>query len=448
MDKDERRLLRAFRRRAGRAVGLVADNEVEVRLMGRSRVERALGGNDLRKRLVGREDDAEAPVRLRHQVERTELADDLVHVRDGGEGEILDREAAVVRRPALLGNVRVGTDAHRAEGPGGVGRPLVERLAEERDGGDEEKDESGWFHFILRNLERGVGLARAAGHDQLAAIMRLEMPVRGGDGLRLDLVLHRVGLEVRTQRPLSAMRPGLYGRPVHGRGGEFDQADLHHGRHLVLKRRFGVCRPAVRRRDPEPARKAARLKNAVREPLGRSREEGVDRLLGNAGIGGIALALHGPVVARDGLGDKVDAEVMTRTEVGTIREVAPKPDVRKQAFVFRQRQQIGTHQPLELRALLRLRKRFGAVTRQQLVEIRHFKPPSVFFIDNSVDSCRHIIPFPPSLHYVRTYHPPVRFEPRYSIFNAPDNRSSERRTDLVDVLICKKIPSALMPGQS
>ena len=247
--EDEGGLLGIPGRRARGAVGLVADHEIEVRLMGLFVVERLLGLDDLGEGLVGGEDHAEALVRLREQVQLMELADDLVRVRDGGEGQVFDGVAAVVRRPLLLRDGRVRADAHRADRLGGMGRPLVERLAEERERRDEKEDESGRFHFILRDLERGVGLAGAAGHDQLAAVGGPEMGVGGIDGLLL--VLTR-GAGPGGLRRLLAVRLRLERGPVNGRLGKVGEADLHHRRHLVLQRGLGIRRPVVRRRNPEP----------------------------------------------------------------------------------------------------------------------------------------------------------------------------------------------------
>ena len=49
---------------------------------------------------------------------------------------------------------------------------------------------------------------------------------------------------------------------------------------------------------------------------------------------------------------------------------------------------------------------------------------------------------------VFTNHPPVRFEPRYSILSFADKRSKTRRTERVDVFISRKMASSFMPGLS
>ena len=138
MDEDERGLARLFRGRARRAMRLVADDEVEIGLMRRFGVQRLLRLDDLRKRLVGREHDAEPTVRLGEQVELLELAYNGIDIRRCGESKLFDGEAAVIDRFLLLRDFCVGTDAHRADGLGGICRPFVQRLPEERNGRDEE----------------------------------------------------------------------------------------------------------------------------------------------------------------------------------------------------------------------------------------------------------------------------------------------------------------------
>ena len=150
MYEDESRFLSILGLRAGGAVGFVADDEIEIRLMGLLGVESLLRLYDLGKRLVCGEDDPETSVRLRHQIEFLELAYDRLHVRRSGKGKIRHRKAAVIVRLLLAGNLRIRANAHRTDGGCGIGGPFVERLPQKRNGWHKEKNKSRWFHFRLR----------------------------------------------------------------------------------------------------------------------------------------------------------------------------------------------------------------------------------------------------------------------------------------------------------
>ena len=162
---------------AGGAVGLVADDEIEV-----IHAE-LLGFVDGFDGLVGGEDDVEALAAL--ALLRTML--DISAVGGDGDIEIVGGDVL-----GFLGDLLV-----RAHGVGlewqvllRLGGPLLERLREQRDGGNEEED-AGLVAVELREAlgeaQRSEGLAGAAGHDELAAVVGLE----AGDGLRDGLLLVR-----------------------------------------------------------------------------------------------------------------------------------------------------------------------------------------------------------------------------------------------------------------
>ena len=64
-------------------------------------------------------------------------------------------------------------------------RPLSERLSHKRNGRSQKQHHSPATGFLLHNFQRGERLARAAGHDEFAAIFSLEMLMKDRNSLLL-----------------------------------------------------------------------------------------------------------------------------------------------------------------------------------------------------------------------------------------------------------------------
>ena len=158
-------------------MGLVADDEIEV-----IHAE-LLGFVDGLDGLVGGEDDVEALAAL--ALLRTML--DVGSVGGDGDIEIVGGDVL-----GLLGDLLVGAYGVRLEWQMllRLSGPFLERLREQRDGGNEEED-AGLVAVELREAlgeaQRSEGLAGAAGHNELAAVVSFE----AGDGLRDGLLLVR-----------------------------------------------------------------------------------------------------------------------------------------------------------------------------------------------------------------------------------------------------------------
>ena len=120
VDTHEVALVPARERSAGGAVGLVADDEVEL-----GEIVPVLRGGDDLDRLVGREHDRH-PVRCRLR----DLRSQLRRVGGGGVIEVVRLDLGeVARRPAALADLGVGADGERTDGDGRVDRPLADALA-------------------------------------------------------------------------------------------------------------------------------------------------------------------------------------------------------------------------------------------------------------------------------------------------------------------------------
>ena len=306
---------------------------------------------------------------MRAQAGLAEACRDEVRVRCRGQREV-DALEGVVR--AFRG-ARVRADADGVERALRVCRPLAQRLAEQRDGWHEEQHEAVRAGFLLRDLQRRVRLARAAGHDELAAVVRGVVGAGGVHGLHL-VRLRRA----RAAGGGSARDAGGELFPVDGRVLELAEADARDGRVLVADGVLRLFVPFVRRREPETLREARRAPRAVAERAARRREERVDVLLRDLGCRLIAFALHGPIVAVRRAGHEVDARVLA-AEIFAIREVAPHPDVREAAEVRRVRLEERLHEPLEARALVFFRKRAPARLGEDRMEVRHAEAFFRFF---------------------------------------------------------------------
>jgi len=229
VDPDEVRLVRLGQGDAGGAVGLVADDQVEVGH------PLALGAGDDVDRLVGGEDDGELVV----LGALADLRGQGLGVRGRGVDQVVDRE---VLRGVGLADLHVGAHGIRAEGDLGLLLPLAQALVEQLDRGDEEQDGGGLGlaagRELLGDLERGERLAGPAGHDQLAAVMRGQSLADRRPGLPL---VRQGGLLAGGRQDLLGPRP-VDSAPVDLGLQQVDDPDPH-DRAVRLSSCFSIVGP-------------------------------------------------------------------------------------------------------------------------------------------------------------------------------------------------------------
>jgi hypothetical protein len=194
---------------------------------------------------------------------------------------------------------------------------------------------TGW-HDLLGQAQAREGLARAARHDQLPAVVLGEAGSHGVDG----------GALVRAQLLAAERRQHLGGArvelgPVERGADEVFEPDDVDRDLLVLDRRLGGRVEAPGRGHQEAG--AERV-------LARLGEEGVDLPLGQGCLGAEELALHRHEVAGVALaGDEVDAVVGAGAALGP---VAPHPHLLEPPGIQRLGDEEGLDEPLEPGALV------------------------------------------------------------------------------------------------
>lgn len=302
VDAHEVGLVRAREGDAGGAVGLVADDEVEVV---KTLFLRVVHGG---QRLVGGEDDAQAAAALAV----LEAIRDVLAVRGDGHLEVVRGDVF-----CLAAGLVVGADGEALQVEAGLRGPLAQRLGEQRDGGDEEQH-AGATAVLLRHLlgeaQRGERLAGAAGHDEFAAVVAVEP---GHDAVdRLLLVRARLERLAPGEAHLH-LGAGEDHVPVHRRLSDLAVADAAGRDLLVLQRLLRVLRPLVGGGDDVAVDEVFHLRFRLERVAGRL-EERVDVLLLNASGRLVELRLDG---------DPFAVVTLTRNEVdagvGLAAVVAP-----------------------------------------------------------------------------------------------------------------------------
>ena len=251
---------------ARRAVRLVADDEADlihpILLLGLT--------HDF-DRLVRGEDDghAAALTRLLH------FSRKLLRLRRRGVREFAsDGERLDVLKIRLAGR-RVGTHGERIDLKFALLLPVGERLRKQRKRGHEEHDEAALPFHRLGDLHRGEGLPGPAGHDELAAVARLEAGQNVLDGV--FLVLARDAL-----RPCFDLAAFGIDAPVDHRGRKIPPSDERDGDRLRVEFLHHVFRPLFVGRDEQAMREVS---------LRGGREEGIDFGLRHAVLAPVELAL-------------------------------------------------------------------------------------------------------------------------------------------------------------
>ena len=332
MDLRERALVLARQRCARRAVGLVADDQVEIAPLIARDLLRAVNDID---RLVRCEDDLQALSR----VVRVQGVCEALAVRRRWNRQVHRRllGRVVTRR---RGHLRIRTHCPRRECAVGLGCPIVQRLLEECERGDREQDPGGaalLLHELARDRERRERLTRAARHDHRAAVVLLE--ARHHRAACTHLMVAR-NLALAGFRRLR--RPQRIRAPIDVRIAQIRQRDARNRDLLTLDRVLRVLSPRRARRVHDDA--------AAERLLARRREERVNVCLLNAVTQRVELALNGnrACVFVDGDRHQVNARVAR----AALRPLAPQVDflelVRETSIV----EQELTRQLLKERALL------------------------------------------------------------------------------------------------
>ena len=290
--------------RAGRAVRLVADDEVE-------RPERASGlcllhGGD---GLVCRENDGESGRRV--LLEFASVGDELRGRCRCREAEV--GEGSVVR---VFRHFRIGTDGKWRKGLVGLFAPLAERLPKKRDRWDKEQHTTIFRADSLGNLQGCKSFPRAASHDELSTLVLFKAfddILDGGflvraDGLLDDSLFH-------SRKELL---------PVDGRVLDLGKANAR-DRYLLVDYRFRcMVRPVVVSGDDDAGRIIRRLPFRGNLLAGGGKKCVNVRLV-DLSTWLVAFCLDCDVFAEIGSGDQIDAHIAALGE-GTL---APEPHVGK-----------------------------------------------------------------------------------------------------------------------
>ena len=324
-------------------MSLIADNEAEhAKLVGGEPQHFLLGLAHRHHRLIGGEHHLESVLIL----DADKLSGDVVGIGAGGIGEV---ESALVGigsigaiAGASVGGV-VGADTDGGDVLAGIGAPCVERLSQQGDAGHHEQHQPVAAGHGLGNLQCGVGLAGAAGHDELATVVRGEIVHRLVHGY--GLMLH--GL-FAGQCGLRAVEPVPQLLPVDGRIGKVAKADAAERDGLSGGGLAGVASEHVGGAHPKATGEMGGLQGIdVGELPSGGGDEGIDHGFGDDGALLVAFALNGPVVALNGSGHKVDAGVVA-AKVGTCGEIGPHPHFAELAGIAGVGKQPVGYQPFKL----------------------------------------------------------------------------------------------------
>ena len=188
------------------------------------------------------------------------------------------------------------------------------------------------------DAQRGEGLARPAGHDQLAAVVFHEPRQHIRQGIPL--------MRPQAER-LSAPRQRLRWianqiRPLDGPVRKIAEPKHLTGRLQVLNGLPGVRPPRIAGIDDHaPCEWVARRRG----------NKGVESLLRDPSSRRMELALDGAATARALLGDQIHSRVAAHELRSPQRPFRPQPNLRELARIERVRAEVTLHQPLEEPAL-------------------------------------------------------------------------------------------------
>ena len=342
VDENERRCVVVRSLDAGGAVRLVAQDEIEAR---RTVPLRLL---DHRQGVVGGEDHGHGVVAL-----SAERSGHLV--RRSGDRYLQFLQRGILVLPA---GASVRTDADVAMRQLALACPFAHGLGEQGDGRHQVENATTGAGHSLGDAQGREGLAGAARHHQLAAVVGFEAGnhvVEGGllvwpqaEGRMpqrqvLGVVSRQVGPVERTLRQVAEAQNGARRR--------LEASD----------RLAGVRPPLASRIHDDPAGEGL--------SVGRG-EERIQMRLGDGRSRRVALALDGAVAAVALFGHQVDAGVRAVEARVARRPVGPQPHLVEPIPVHRVFGEELPHQPLEERTLLAFGLRNGAELVEGLVEGR------------------------------------------------------------------------------
>ena len=313
------------------AMGLVAHHQVELDAGLLLSLMHHLNG------LVGREDHSDGAVVLR----LSERPSQLARVRGCRVRQLVDAHVLFI-----AAGLAVRAHSEAAQRHCGVGRPCTQGLRQQGNRRNKEEDVLPRLHHLFGDDERGVGLAGAASHDELATVVVLEALEHVGQGLAL--MLTRVFL--RQLAELVGLFDGEL-RPVDGGCFQVLQGHQLDRDGLVFQRVGGVLAEVGRGHDQALGEAA----------LARQGEEVAKVAQGDRRV--VELALDRAVALfLAQLGHQVDAGVRGLVAHRlTLGPVLPEPHVREQGNVLGIELEVGPHQPLEAVAEVAVEGRLVAV---------------------------------------------------------------------------------------
>lgn len=130
---------------------------------------------------------------------------------------------------------------------------------------------------------------------------------------------------------------------------------------------FRLAAPFVCGGYPESERKGGRLLLVVDKLLAGRGQKTVHGGLVDVGCFCVALALNGPEISLNGLGNQINARILA-AEVLLVRKFPPEPDMPERARIPRHRLQKSLHEPLETVALVAFGKGNSAVLDKNILK--------------------------------------------------------------------------------
>ena len=155
--------------------------------------------------------------------------------------------------------------------------------------------------------------------------------------------------------------------PVNGRVLQLGKADPLYRRFLMADGVFCLATPFVGRGYPEPERKGGRLLLIVDKLLAGCGKKAVHSGLVYADRCRVALALDGPKIPLNSLGNQINARILA-AEVLLVRKFPPEPDMPEHPRIPRNRLQKSLHEPLETVSLVAFGKGNGTVLGKNILK--------------------------------------------------------------------------------
>ena len=323
VNEHERRRLVAGALDAGGPMGFVAEDEIEFRravlLRTRHDGERVIGAED-----HGHHVSPGIPQRLGNRC----------RIRGDRDFKFLDRCVLVIASGA-----RIGANADIAMRNRLLHRPFPHRLGKQRYRRNEIQHTAPDARDRFRQAQRGKGLARTTGHDQLAAIVIFEA---AGNIVERGLLMRPQTVRFMSEGQRFRLVADQIG-PVEGRAEQIAEA------------KHRACRPE--REDGLDRVRPPLVAGVDDDPCGeriasRRGDERIEMRFRNLRARRVTLALNGAVAARTLLCDQIDPRVSAIETALMLGPFGPPPDRGETLLVERILGEIRLHQPLEEAPLL------------------------------------------------------------------------------------------------